>query len=259
MGNRFKFVGILLIMLSLCVFYSCSKPATNKKERIKDPEYIYNIADFVSNKKVHTDSAGNINGHEWVDLGLSVKWATCNVGANSNSILGDHEEFGDYFAWGEIAPKDTFTKENYICSNGKLYNAGIDTLFSISGHPELDAATANWGGSWRMPTRQEWEELVFLCDWEYGSKGGERGFIVKSKKNDASIFLPEAGHGNNKWRGMGFYWTSTMCGSVYDDSSYAFIFSDSGHEIAGIDVDENDLVPNGYEVYEGFSVRPVTE
>ena len=93
--------------------------------------------------------------HEYIDLGLpsGLKWATCNIGANAP------EEVGDYFAWGEIKPKDKYTEENSL-----TYTKNIATsknrLWNISGKPKYDAATANWGKEWRMPTKDEMLELV---------------------------------------------------------------------------------------------------
>lgn len=250
MDKRYKFFRIFLLVTILLFLNSCSKPTQQRRE-VPEEECRYNIAEFVLNKKTQSDSTGFINGYEWVDLGLSVKWATCNVGANSP------EEFGNYYAWGEIATKDTFTNENYICSRYKLYKCGIDTLLCISGLQDLDAATANWGGSWRIPTRQEWEELLLLCDWEYSFK--RDGYVVKSKKNSNSIFLPTAGFSGDKWCRIGFYWTSTLYGGVRDSSSYAIVLDDLDYNIGGVDLNENDYIPNGYLRYEGQSIRPVTE
>ena len=89
-----------------------------------------------------------INGHEYVDLGLSVKWATCNIGAETPW------DYGDYFAWGETEPKDDY-------SSGNCLTYGIE-LPDISGDPEYDAARAGWGGTWRMPTGTEMDELISL-------------------------------------------------------------------------------------------------
>uniref|UniRef100_UPI0025B2398C PEGA domain-containing protein n=2 Tax=uncultured Muribaculum sp. TaxID=1918613 RepID=UPI0025B2398C len=91
---------------------------------------------------VAVSTTGNtINGHEYVDLGLSVKWAACNVGASSP------EDYGNYYAWGETA-----TKAEYTESNSKTYGK---TMGDISGNPQYDAARANWGGTWRLPTKAE--------------------------------------------------------------------------------------------------------
>ena len=124
----------------------------------------------------------NINGHEYVCLGLpsGLKWATCNVGATSP------EEYGSYFAWGETSPKSEYTEDN--C---KAYGKNLG---DISGSPIYDAARANWGGSWRMPTKAEFEELLNNCNWEWTSQGGHNGYKVTSKRNGKSIFFSAAGY-----------------------------------------------------------------
>ena len=94
------------------------------------------------------------DGHEYVDLGLpsGLKWATCNVGASKP------EDFGNYYAWGETSPKDEYTEDN--CST---YEKQIN---DISGNAQYDAARANWGGKWRLPTKSEMQELRYKCTWE---------------------------------------------------------------------------------------------
>ena len=94
-------------------------------------------------------TTSELNGHEWVDLGLSVRWATCNVGASVPS------GYGDYYAWGEIETKMEYTEENSV-----TYGVELD---DISGNPQYDVATANWGEGWRMPTEQELDELTDKC------------------------------------------------------------------------------------------------
>ena len=137
------------------------------------------------------------NGHEYVDLGLSVKWATCNVGATTP------EEYGDYFAWGETETKDTYDWSTYKYCNGtedsmtkyctNSNNGTVDNKTTL----ELtdDAAHVNWGGSWRMPTKAEQEELMDTnnCTWEWIARNGVNGYKVTSKKNGNFIFLPAAG------------------------------------------------------------------
>jgi hypothetical protein len=145
------------------------------------------------------------NGHEWVDLGLSVKWATMNVGATKP------EEYGDYFAWGETTPKATYTKENYT------YKENPKSL-PLS----VDAANANWGGNWRLPTSKELRELVDNCIWTWTIQNGHKGYIVTSKKNNQSIFLPAAGCRNVGTRTIdegvsGSCWSYTPYGSSTQD------------------------------------------
>ncbi len=127
-----------------------------------------------------------------VDLGLSVKWATCNVGAEKP------EDYGYYYAWGETEPKFTYSQSSYIYYYGdntrfKKYNA-------TDGKKQLelddDVAHIKWGEAWRLPSRQELEELIKNCTWKWVTQDGVEGFIVTSRKKgytDNSIFLPAAG------------------------------------------------------------------
>ncbi len=154
-------------------------------------------------------SNGYINGHEYVDLGLSVKWATCNVGASSPS------DYGNYYAWGE-----TRTKSNYTADNSTTYNKSMG---DIAGNSNYDAARANWGGTWRLPTAAEIQELIDNCTTEWTTRNGVKGRLVKSKKNGNSIFLPAAGYrigtslrNAGEW---GLYWSSSPNES---DSQYAY-------------------------------------
>ena len=200
------------------------------------------------------DPDGEIVGHGYVDLGLpsGLKWATCNVGADKP------EDYGDYFAWGEIIPKSSYTEETYIHwndVNGDGWwdvNAGELTIISdFSGNAQYDAATANWGGSWRMPTKEEMQELVDNCIRRvWVVHNGVEGFKVTGP-NGNSIFLPAAG-----WRtGVSlqddvydaFYWVSTM--HEYNDN-LAYLF----HFFNGYD---DEAVYSSR--YLGFSVRPVSE
>ena len=121
-----------------------------------------------------------INGHEYVDLGLpsGLKWATCNVGASSPS------DYGNYYAWGE-----TSTKSEYTESNSKTRGKNMG---DIGGNSAYDAARANWGGSWRLPTKAEFEELLNRCTWTWTSQNGHKGYLVKGP-NGRSIFIPAAG------------------------------------------------------------------
>ena len=175
------------------------------------------------------------NSHEWIDLGLSVKWATCNVGANSP------EESGNYFAWGE-----TTTKSEYAEENCKTYRENIG---DISGDPTYDAARANWGGSWRMPTKAEWHELIDKCTWQWTTQGGKNGYKVTGQ-NGNCIFLPAGG-----WRGgmiltcsgiLGYYWSS----SPNDNSTQ------SAH---GFDQRGASRSCGLYCRHYGLSIRPVTK
>ena len=142
---------------------------------------------------------GAVDGHIYVDLGLpsGLKWATCNVGADSP------EEYGDYFAWGE-----TETKKSYTIENNITYGKYID---DFSGNPQYDAATANWGANWRMPTKEETMELRNNCTWTWISQDGIELYKITGT-NGASIFIPCAGHFSSSKLyadGTPCYWTST--------------------------------------------------
>ena len=138
-----------------------------------------------------------------VDLGLSVKWANCNVGAN------EPQDYGDYFAWGEVTPKQSFSANNYqYYSNGTFVDIGSD----ISG-TQYDAATHNMGEGWRMPTKAEYEELISKCQWIFVNFRGQRGWKVTGP-NGNMIFLPAAGSMLYDWNEdesiNGFYWSSNV-------------------------------------------------
>ena len=181
-------------------------------------------------------ACGNDDKHKAVDLGLSVKWATCNVGATTP------EEYGDYFAWGETTIKSEYTEEN-----SKTYEKNIS---DISGNPAYDAATANWGGIWRLPTKVEFEELKNNCTWQWIMQGGKYGYKVTSKKNGNSIFFPAANSRFGLSLGSdgdyGFYWSSTPDESDTQFAYRLFFYSD-GRNIRW----------DGRK-YE-YSVRPVTK
>lgn len=142
----------------------------------------------------------DLENHEYVDLGLpsGTLWATCNVGANTP------EDYGDYFAWGETQPKDIYCWSTYqycnggentltkYCNNSTYgYNGFADDLITLL--PEDDAATANWGANWHMPTNEEWEELInnTICTWITTQYGVDGRLFTASNGN--SLFLPAAG------------------------------------------------------------------
>ena len=176
------------------------------------------------------------DGHEYVDLGLSVKWATCNVGATSP------EEYGDYFAWGETSPKDEYTENN--CSTyGKQ-------MSDIAGNAQCDAATANWGGNWRMPTKTEMQELIGKCTRKWTTQNGVKGYKVTGP-NGNSIFLPAAGT-----RGGSSLYSAGIYGSYWSSSTreiYAYDAYNLGLSDYGLDIKYTD------NRYYGLCIRPVSE
>ena len=150
------------------------------------------------------------DGVEAVDLGLSVKWANMNVGAKKAS------GFGTYFAWGETKSKDYYSWNTYAWSKG---DSQFLTKYSNTDRrsqlaPVDDAAHVNLGGGWRMPTVDEFEELINNCTWEWTTLDGVNGYNVTSKKTGNSIFLPITGfryYADTQFRSiMGVYWTSSL-------------------------------------------------
>ena len=186
-----------------------------------------------------------------VDLGLSVKWASCNVGATVP------EEYGGYYAWGETEEKSNYTPLTYkyhlgdLDSDGNYYesneyqNIGIN----ISG-TSYDVAHVKWGGSWRMPTLDEIKEFCNKCSWEWTSVNGVSGQKVTGP-NGNSIFLPAAGdRQGTDFRSPGSlcdYWSATLYEN-FSGSAYGLSFNSLGsywHDWYGRDY--------------GRTVRPVTE
>jgi hypothetical protein len=190
------------------------------------------------------------DGVEAVDLGLSVKWANMNVGATKDS------DSGTYFAWGETKPKQHYSWDTYILSKGNsqmLYKySNIDRKIQLV--PSDDAARANWGGEWRMPTIDECEELTdsTKCKWEWITKNGVNGYKVTGKKTGNSIFLPITGfrfYDGIQFRGIkGVYWTSTLyTGNFFKAWFLEFDFSDAGVSFGQISSNR----------FSGRCVRPV--
>ncbi|MBR5638139.1 MAG: dockerin type I repeat-containing protein [Muribaculaceae bacterium] len=133
------------------------------------------------------------NVHEYVDLGLpsGTLWAMTNVGASNP------EDYGDYFAWGETTTKDVYNWSTYKWCNGSenaitKYSNNIDNKTELD--PEDDAATANWGPEWRMPSKEQINELIVNCTDVWTKRNGVWGRLVTSKINGASIFFPAAGY-----------------------------------------------------------------
>ncbi|MCQ2310703.1 MAG: hypothetical protein MJZ64_03020 [Paludibacteraceae bacterium] len=193
---------------------------------------------------------------EAVDLGLSVKWANMNVGATKP------EGYGAYFAWGETSPKNTYNWDTYKWCNGSddtmTKYCTSSTYGTVDNKTILDladdAAHVNWGGAWRMPTKAEQAELRDNCTrtWTSDYKGtGVRGYIVSSKKNSNSIFLPASGYRNNsslyEVGSDGDYWSSSL--RSYDPNGAYYLFFYMGH----VDWDFYG------DRYYGHSVRPVCQ
>lgn len=178
--------------------------------------------------------------HEYVDLGLpsGTLWATCNIGANNP------EDYGDYFAWGETTPKETYDENNYSFS----FPSGATELNS-----SYDVATAQWGSRWQMPNKDQMNELIneSYTTSAWTTKNNVKGRLITSKLNGMSIFLPAADfyamrlityEGYEKG-----YYCSRTSGSDDGDSCFGLIFSSDG-----IGTSDTYMV----SCY-GYSIRPV--
>ena len=211
--------------------------------------------DSISMIAPNTGATGSENGYEYIDLGLSVKWATCNVGASKP------EEYGDYVAWGETQPKSNYDWSTYkwcngsydtqikYCTNSRYGTVDNKTTLELSD----DVARANWGGSWRMPTDAELTELREQCTWTWTAQNGVYGYKVTSKKSgytNKSIFLPAAGyHGGSSLNlagSYGDYWSSSLSTDSPSDA-FSLYFNSSN-----VDRDRS------HRCY-GLSVRPVCQ
>lgn len=205
---------------------------------------------------------------EFVDLGVSVKWATCNLGASKP------EDFGDYYAWGETEPyyaslgdpiiwkeakDDGYKWASYSwCKDGEytsLTKYNTDDKFGVVDNKTVleeadDAARVKLGGSCRIPTDAEWTELRENCTWTWTSQGGMDGYKVASKTNGNSIFLPAAGYRPGRSlqgdENGGYYWSSSL-DTELPSTAWRVYFNSAA-------VCRCNLVR-----YVGISVRPVSE
>jgi len=270
MKNRFLFVAMLFAALSFG-FVSCD----DKKGNEPDDPATEQGGSTENNGGEETPEpetptpADPYNGHAYVDLGLSVKWATCNVGADSV------HHYGNYYAWGEVEPKTEYNWSTYKFMDSSINDwNGINKYTFADGQtegvwydgegnfigdnktvldPEDDAAAVNMGGSWRMPTKDELNELKTECTWTWTydyNDTGVAGQIVTSKTNDNHIFLPSAGYRRDSDLkdavSYGYYWSSSINTSFLD---YAYrLYFGSAYVDWG-----------SKERYCGYSVRGVIE
>ena len=218
----------------------------------KDRRIEYDVLmDYVDGLKSDNISFVIISGAQAVDLGLSVKWASCNVGATKP------EEYGDYFAWGEVKPKGVYSWETYRYCNGSYNTLTKYNTESKYGRVDdktiLDAqddvATVNWGSNWRMPTKEEQDELRIKCKWVWTKLNGVNGYKVIGP-NGNSIFLPAAGDMSDSDldnAGLNGYYWSSLLSTDYPRYAYSVYFNS-----VGVRWDD------GYRSL-GRSVRPVCQ
>ena len=210
---------------------------------------------------------------EAVDMGLSVKWGTCNLGASEPS------DPGYYYAWGETSPKDTYKWSTYVFSldpEGKRFSKYDYNWYQASGsygsvlewddpldrthyvmteecppdlEPADDAARALLGGSWRIPTLYDFQELQKACKWKWTKLNGVKGYMVTSKKTGNSIFFPVTGlwnlYGFDNCP-YGFYWSSTLYGM-------------QEHRAFSFDIERHSHSSGPCDRYYGLPIRPVQE
>ena len=202
--------------------------------------------------------SGTYNGHDYVDLGLpsGLMWAAYNVGATKP------EEYGGYYAWGEIEEKEEYSWETYKWCKGSFttqtkyctssYHGAVDNKTVLD--PEDDVAHVKWGGSWRMPTKAELDELLTNCTWTWTTLNGVNGYKVTSKTNGNSIFLPAAGerYGTDlsDSGSRGGYWSSSLNGNYSNSACYLYFYRGC--------YNWGDIGDSGRRYY-GHSVRPVSE
>ena len=181
------------------------------------------------------------NHPHMIDLGLpsGTKWACCNVGASSP------EQYGNYFAWGETSPKSDYTEENYA-----YYNSNTDDYINIGSDiagTGYDAATANWGSPWCMPSHEQCQELVYKCTYEWTTQNGVNGTKFTGPSG-GTIFLPAAGDrgydGLYFAGSLGDYWSSSLYKSRTD-------------RVWGLGFYSGDVDTGTYLRDYGHSVRPV--
>ena len=183
------------------------------------------------------EPTGYLNGYGYVDLGLpsGIKWATCNIGASSPEYVGY------YYAWGETSYKGNYSWSTYLYCNGDYtsltkycnnseygYNGFTDNLTTLEAND--DAATVNWGSGWRMPTKEDYEELIYNCTHTITTLNGHRG-ILFTGPNGNSVFLCDHRSYVNDTLIDGcysLYWTSSLDTRPY--GAWLFRFYEVGDE-----------------------------
>jgi len=225
-------LSVVLATSQLVLFSQTVNIHFKNGQTIEYPSEKVEYVDFSAKVSDPTVTAGQA-----VDLGLSVYWASCNLGAEKP------EDYGDYYAWGETKPKNRYKDEDYA-----YYNSSSCSFIDIGqdiGGTEYDATTVNLGKDWRMPTKDEVKELMNNCTWVWVQINNTNGYKVIGK-NGNTIFLPASGlkvvyeAGKNKHL---TYWTSS---SLNNSTANAFVYF--GSEIG--------FFP--YDKYEGLVIRPVT-
>ena len=201
-----------------------------------------NLTAFDASEKEQETSV-KINGYEFVDLGLpsGLLWATCNIGADSP------EDIGDYYSWGETETKSTYAWSTYKWCRGSSNSITKYNELNCELKSGDDVASVKWGGTWRMPTKKEMDELSYNCRWQATTQNGIKGILVVGK-NNKSIFLPYSGWYSGKSTKnvgkSGGIWSKTNGWSVIYNA-VSLVFDSSSHKSGNSDRAQ------------GFPVRPV--
>ena len=230
-------LGLALVILALVFLHNQSSKGEDERS---------DVAVLSSDSSATTNID---NGHEWVDLGLSVCWATTNVGAKAPG------DCGGYFAWGETTTKNDYSWSSYQWCNGSYdsmtkyctnYKYGkVDNKKVLDSSNDL--AHVSWGGNWRMPTDDELQELKGECKWKWSKQDGCQGYMVTGP-NGNTIFLPAAGYHTNSsldnTGSRGYYWSRTL-------------YENGPSHARGLLFDSINIYTDGSYRYYGFTVRPV--
>lgn len=246
--KKIKLISLALGLLILPTLASCDKENADEPNMPNEPEQpIDSITPESPNDTIipNIDEYGICIDKE-VDLGLSVIWGGYNIGALSP------EENGDYLAWGEVYAKNEYSWNNYKHINPETYR--IEFIGeSISG-TQYDVATFRWKEGWRIPTVEEFNELLNNCEWiGMVYKNGENGYKIKGP-NGNCIFLPTTGYKDSPNRAhYGYYWTATF-DKEYDTEAEGIHFS----YFPSVNLGESRIMGVvSYERYNGFTIRAV--
>ncbi len=193
-------------------------------------------------------ATGSVGGHDFVDLGLSVKWATCNIGAASPTGYGDYMEFCEGAA-----------SNRYIEVRSDLMRAGYRNKGDSIAGSSFDPAVKRWGSLWRTPTKAEFEELINNCIISEYDNNGKIGIRFKSKKNGKSIFFPGAGAYDgyeliDRIYDDGYYWTSELQ-KITGSGAYAYFLHCYSQTTGGY---RTKIDFNSISIY-SMSIRAVTD
>lgn len=239
--NKWLFIipALLIISAIICLLFSPKKQNTF----FDDEASIFNSMDQDDDT---FSFSGKIGGYDYVDLGLSVKWATKNIGAKTIT------DSGNFFAWGESKSKRDYSLDTYFdyAGSDSFNKYQSENLISTLASSD-DAACILWGKSWRMPTYEEIEELISNCSFIFCTIDDVSGMQVKSNINSKSIFIPESGYIEDSIKEDdmdGFIWVSSIDTSwPYYDHAFALKIGFLGEEL---------ISPSRHV---GIPVRPVTK